>query len=292
MALKKGPISRVQKGPTLRAQWLGRQLRELREAARLTLRDAGDHIQRDPAAVSRLENGITPGRLPDVLALLDLYGVTDGATREGLEQLSRDIWQKGWWDGYTAEASGRIIDYAWLESRATGLRSFDAMVVPGLLQTPGYAKAVIAAAEPNAEPAYVERWVEFRMKRQLVLDRPDPLRLEVIMDEALLHRAVGGEPVLGDQLEHLNKVSERHHVTLRILPFSAGAHASPRGPFTIFDLPSPYPGLAYAETPAGNVYVEAEMVEKFRRAYDDLHQVALTPDESRSLIAARVKQLT
>lgn len=280
------------KGPTLRAQWLGRQLRELREAARLTLRDAGDHIQRDPAAVSRLENGITPGRAPDVLALLDLYGVTDTKVRDGLEQLSRDIWQKGWWDGYAAEATGRVIDHAWLESRATGLRSYDAMVVPGLLQTHEYAEAVITAADPTAEPAYVARWAEFRMKRQQVLNRPDPLRLEVILDEALLHRAVGGETVMRRQLEHLKKMAERPAVVIRVLPFSVGAHSSLRGPFTIFDLPSPYPDVAYTETPAGNVYVEAEGVEDFCRAYDDLHQAALSPDDSTSFIAARVKQLT
>lgn len=279
------------KGPTLRAQWLGRQLREHREAARLTLRDAGDHIQRDPAAVSRLENGITPGRAPDVLALLDLYGVTDTNVRAGLEQLSRDIWQKGWWDGYAAEATGRVIDHAWLESRATGLRSYDAMVVPGLLQTQEYAEAVITAADPTAEPTYVARWAEFRMKRQQVLNRPDPLRLEVILDEALLHRTVGGETVMQGQLEHLKKMADRSAVSIRVLPFNAGAHSSMRGPFTIFDLPSPYPAVAYAETPAGNVYVEAERVEDFGRAYDDLHLAALSPDDSRSFIAARMKQL-
>lgn len=282
----------AKKGPTLRAQWLGKQLRELREAARLTLRDAGDYIQRDPAAVSRLENGITPGRVPDVLALLNLYGVSDPEVRAGLEQLSRDIWQKGWWDGYAAEATGRVIDHAWLESRATGLRSYEVMVVPGLLQTADYAKAVITAAEPAADEAYVARWVEFRMKRQQVLTRPEPLRVEVILDEAVLHRMVGGEIVMLEQLQHLVKLAERTAVTLRVLPFSAGAHRSLRGSFTIFDMPAPYHEVAYTETRAGNVYVEAEGVEDFTRAWDDLHRVALPREESLSLVAARVQQIT
>lgn len=278
------------KGPTLRAQWLGKQLRELREAAKLTLRDAGDYVQRDPAAISRWEQGLTPARVPDVLALLNLYGVDDLDVRAGLEQLSRDIWQKGWWDDYARETSGRVIDHAWLESRTETIHSFDVMVIPGLLQTPEYAEAVIKAADPSAAPTYVARWMQFRMTRQQVLAQDKPIHLVAVLDEALLYRTVGGTTVMRTQLEHLIELAERPNITIQVLPFSAGAHASHEGPFTILDMPAPYPDVAYIETRAGGIYVEAERVGGFVQAYDRLQQAALTPNDSMALIAAAAKR--
>ncbi len=279
------------KGPTLRAQWLGKQLRELREAAKLTLREAGDHVQRDQAALSRWEQGLTPARVPDVLALLNLYGVDDPDVRDGLERLSRDIWQKGWWDDYAGETSGKVIDHAWLESRAETLRSFDVLVIPGLLQTAEYAEAVIRAADPEADPAYVARWVRFRMIRQQVLTREEPMRFAAILDEALLCRVVGGAPVMRTQLQHLVHLGARPNIAIRVLPFSAGAHASPRGPFMIFGMAVPYSDIAFTETRAGCIYVESDRVGNFAQAYDYLHKAALTPEESAALIAATADRM-
>ncbi|MET8143812.1 helix-turn-helix transcriptional regulator [Sphaerisporangium sp. NPDC005288] len=279
------------KGPTLRAQWLGKQLRELREAAKLTLREAGDYVQRDQAAISRWEQGLTPARAPDVLALLNLYGVDDPDVRDGLERLSRDIWQKGWWDDYAGEASGRVIDHAWLESRAEVLRSFDMLVIPGLLQTPEYAEAVIRAADPEAGNAYISRWVQFRMIRQRVLAGERPIQLAAILDEALLCRVVGGAPVMRAQFEHITKLGTRPHISIRVLPFSAGAHASPRGPFMIFNMPAPYPDIAFTETGAGCMYVESDGVGNFTTTYDYLDKAALTREESAELIAAAADRM-
>ncbi|MEV6985225.1 helix-turn-helix transcriptional regulator [Sphaerisporangium sp. NPDC051017] len=280
------------KGPTLRAQWLGKQLRELREAAKLTLRDAGDYVQRDPAAISRWEQGLTPARAPDVLALLNLYGVDDPELRDGLERLSRDIWHKGWWDDYARETSGRVIDHAWLESRAEIVQSFDALVIPGLLQTPEYAEAVITAVDPDALEKYISRWVEFRMTRQQVLARDQPIQLTAVLDEAVLRRTVGGARVMRAQLEHLIQLGNHSNVTIQVLPFDAGAHASPHGAFMIFGMSAPYPDVAYAETHAGCIYVEADGVESFARAYDQLQRAALSPKDSLSLILGIAQHTT
>ncbi|HEV7934114.1 MAG TPA: helix-turn-helix transcriptional regulator [Actinomadura sp.] len=280
----------ARKGPTLRAQWLGKQLRELREAAKLTLKEAGEYIQRDQSSLSRMEQGVTPMRVPDVLALLNLYGVSDENLRDGLERLSRDIWQKSWWDGYAQAFTGRIIDHAWLESRARELRSYDAMVVPGLLQTREYAQAVIRAADPSKPQARIELWAEFRLNRQQVLTGDEPLRLSVILDEAVLHRAVGGLENLHGQLRRLIDAADRPNVEIRVLPFGKGAHASPEGPFTIFDMPEPYPDVAYVETRAGAIYAEADRMEGFARAYDCLLETVLGPDESVALIAAAAER--
>ncbi|MEU8271377.1 helix-turn-helix transcriptional regulator [Sphaerisporangium sp. NPDC049002] len=280
----------ARKGPTLRAQWLGKQLRELREAAKLTLKDAGDYIQRDQSSLSRMEQGITPMRVPDVLTLLNLYGVSDVNLRDGMERLSRDIWQKNWWDAYADAFTGRIIDHAWLESRARELHSYDAMVVPGLLQTREYAEAVIRAADPSKPRERIQLWADFRLNRQQVLGGDTPLRLSVTLDEAVLHREVGGVDVLRGQLLHLIDVAARPNIDIRVLPFGAGASASPEGPFTIFDMSGPYPDVAYIETRAGVLYVEGDEVEHFAQAYDRLRESVLSPDDSVAIIRSAVEK--
>ncbi|MGH3925944.1 MAG: Scr1 family TA system antitoxin-like transcriptional regulator, partial [Pseudonocardiaceae bacterium] len=146
--------------PTLRAQWLGQSLRELRDATGMTLARAGEFLQRNAATVSRFESGEYPIRRPDLMALLDLYGVSDRRKRDGLLRLSDDVWQKGWWDGYEPDVERQFVDFVWLESRATVIRSFDPLLVTGLLQTRQYAEAVITAAEWEAEPAQIARWVQ------------------------------------------------------------------------------------------------------------------------------------
>jgi hypothetical protein len=265
-------------------QWLGKQLRELREAAKLTLREAGHHVQRDAATISRMEVGLVPARTPDVVALLNLYGVSSGSKRDGLERLSRDVWQKGWWDRYAVATLGPMLDHAWLEARARRIRSYDAMVVPGLLQTRDYAAAVITAADPAAPREHLDHWLEFRMDRQRVLDaEPDP-RVEILLDEAVLHRLIGGAEVMRGQLLRLAEAAERPNVTVRVVPFGAGAHASPEGPFVIFDMPEPYPDVVYVETRGGSYYTEAASADGFVRAYDSLRTVALIPDVSARFI--------
>ncbi|MEV7011030.1 helix-turn-helix transcriptional regulator [Streptosporangium sp. NPDC051022] len=279
---------KVKRGPTLRAQWLGKYLKEYREAAGLTLRQSGDYLQRDAGTISRVESGIIPARVADVLALLNLYGVDDRKVRDGLEQLSRDIWRKGWWDGYAADSLGGMLDHAWLETRAEGIRSYAVMLVPGLLQTRDYASAVITASGMGVPADQIERWVEFRMTRQRVLDTEAAPRLRVILDEAVLHRMIGGPEVMRVQLEHLSEAITRPNVTLQVLPFTAGAHASLEGSFMIFDMLEPYSDVTCVETRGGAVYTEAEGVENFARAYDSIHNAALTPDESATVIRSAI----
>ncbi|MEO3860092.1 helix-turn-helix transcriptional regulator [Acrocarpospora sp. B8E8] len=278
------------RGPTLRTQWLGKQLRELREAAKLTLRDAGDYIQRDPATISRIESGLVPARTPDVIALLNLYGISNKAKREGMERLSREVWQTGWWDGYTPEALGGMLDRAWLESRAERIRIYEPMVIPGLFQTREYASAVITAGDAGASPERINQWLEFRMARQKMLESDPHPRIEMILDEALMHRVIGGPRVMSAQLRRLALAADRPDVEVRIVPFSVGAHASPNGGFLIFDMPDPYPDVAYAETRGGAVYAESDGADSFMRTYDSLQTIALIPDASAKFIRNAAKR--
>lgn len=276
----------ARRGPTLRAQWLGQQLRELRAAAKLTLDDAGAYLQRDPSTVSRFESGEYPIRRPDLMALLDLYRLSDARRREGLLKLGNEIWQTGWWEGYGDHIAGPFIDHAWLEERAHTIRWFETLVVPGLLQTRAYAEATITAGDFTATRDQIDRWVEFRLKRQAVLDEPKPPRLGAILDEAALRRPVGGRAVMRDQLRYLIECGQRPGTEIRVFPFAAGGHPSPHGAFVLFELPEPYPRVGYGQTVSGAMYVEPPDVAPFARVYDRLYEMTLGPEKSADLISA------
>ncbi|GAB0108634.1 helix-turn-helix transcriptional regulator [Nocardia sp. JMUB6875] len=274
-------------GPTLRAQWLGQLLRRYRDESGMTLKDAAAYLKRDSSTVSRFEAGLYPPREDDVRELLNLYGVADEHVREALRKLSLEVWQKGWWEGYAQDIDPSIIDYAWLEARAAEIKSFNTIVVPGLLQTPAYAEAVIRAVDPDADDAQVDRWLEVRMIRQQVLTRSRPVRLTVVLDESILRRPIGGADVHAEQLEHLASMAERSNIAVRLLPEAIGAHAAPDGSFKVFNLPDPYPTLACVETPAGVIYVEADGIQRFTAAFDRLEAVALTPEETATILRAQ-----
>lgn len=288
----KGRDTSGRRAPTLRAQLLGKQLRELRESAKLTLKQAGDYLQREPGTMSRMESGIIPIRAADVMALLNLYGVEDQNLRDGLERLSRDIWRKGWWDGYDSDSMGVMIDYAWIEARAEEIGSYDAMVVPGLLQTREYAEATIRGSDRDAPEETIDYWIEFRMNRQRILDQEEPPRITAILDESVLERMIGGPKVMRAQLKKIADLTEHPAITVLVLPLRASSHASPEGPFTLFTMPDPYLKLAYVEMRGGAVYVESPKVESFARTYTYLREAALTPEESAALITSKLERIS
>ncbi|MEU9886189.1 helix-turn-helix transcriptional regulator [Sphaerisporangium sp. NPDC051011] len=275
---------------TLRAQWLGRELRELREMSGLTLKEAGGFVQRDGGTVSRIEAGIYPARTPDVLAMLDLYGVTDSRRREGLLKLAGEVWQSGWWDSYSEDLSKVMVDYAWVESRARRICSFDALVIPGLLQTRPYMEAVQAAVV-DSSPIQITSGIRFRLTRQQILTEREPPCVEAILDESVLHRRHGGPGVLKEQLEHLLTLAERPNIEIRVLAFLSGAHASPEGAFMIFEMPEPYPEVAYMDTPGGGIYVEASEVQRFRLKLNHMRRDSLDSPESIKLIRETANRL-
>jgi hypothetical protein len=227
--------------------------------------------------------------MPDVVELMNLYKVKDTTLRAGLEQLTFDIANKNWWDGYASTVQASLVDLAWLEARADKLRDFSPLVIHGLLQAPTYAEAVIRAADPDADEKDLKRWVAFRMERQEVLERVD---YTVILDEAVLLRVVDDTTVMRDQLVHLLDLSHRPNVTIRVLPLTAGALASSEGAFTILTMPAPLPTVVKVPTQAGPTYIEAPKVTPFKTAYGRLERDALDVEESRTFLKARLEQLT
>jgi len=276
---------------TLRRQWLGQRLRDLREDNDLTLAEVAEFLMRDASQVSRFENGKYPVPDQELPRLLEFLGVCEEHQRDELLKFNDEAWRTDWWDGYADDVAGTLIDYVWLESRATRIRTFDVTSIYGTVQTSDYARALIQRANTDATAQMTERWVELRMMRQVVLSRAEPVRLEMILDEAALRRTVGGAQVQAAQLRYLISQLERSNIELRVLPFGSGAHASPDGSFRLVDSPEPFPELACVESPAGMLYLEPPKTERFTAMYDQLHEHALSSDASIALIELVAKEL-
>ncbi len=281
----------TKRGPTLRSQWLGQQLRELREEVGLTLKDVASYVQRDPSSISRMESGVHPARVPEVLAYVDLCRVSDPDRRAALLKLAKDAWQTGWWDRYREGELESLMNLVWLEERAAEIRSFQALVIPGLLQTAPYAEAVMQASDHGRPKGDIDRWLGVRLARQRILERATPPRLHVVLDESVLHRLVGDHKIMFDQLLHLADVADRNDITVVVLPWAAGAHASPEGCFDVLVMGEPYSAVGYAETPCGAVFLERDDVDRLAERHARLSAAALCQADSVARIRDVAEQL-
>jgi len=219
-------------GPTVRRMILGGSLRRRREQAGIDRETAGNAIRASVAKISRLETGRVGFKDRDVTDLLTLYGVSDPAERDLVLDLARQANQPGWWYGYNDLLPTWFETYLGLEQDAAMLRTFALQFIPGLLQTPDYARAVIRLAHTGIEG--IQRRVELRMRRQRLLTRDDPPMLWAVIDESVLRRSVCDDPdVLRGQLTHLLEVNERPNVSLQVVPLRRGGHAAAGGSFTL-----------------------------------------------------------
>ena len=224
--------------------------------------------------------------------LLDLYGVT-GSDREGLIQLSREARQPGWWHSFRDVLPNPYEVYIGLETGAVSIRNFEPLLIPGLLQTADYARAMSRGGARELDSDEIERRVEVRLSRQQVLLKEDRPRLWAVIDEAVTRRVVGGPAIMAAQLQQLAEAAEQGKTTLQVVPFSAGTHAGTSGPFVILGLPGPdEPDLVYVETLAGDIYLEARAdVDRYTLAFDRLLAAALHPDDSIALVEAAARDL-
>ena len=231
--------------PAIRRTRLGSELRRLREQAGLTCEAVGRQLECSGTRVSRLETGRISVRPGDVREMLDLYGVA-GREAGDLVRLAREVRRKSWWHAYSRIVPPWFGSYLGLESEAGGLRDFQPMAVPALLQTEEYARAVLRAAPDGGagDPAGLQ--VALRMQRQAILTRPSPPGLRVVIGEGALRAQAGGPAVMRAQLSRLAGLAARPAITLQVLPLRS---ACPRGPgATLHD-----PGLPGGRRPAGRL---------------------------------------
>jgi transcriptional regulator with XRE-family HTH domain len=240
-------------GPTVARIRLGTRLRRLREEAEITREDAAAAIRSSASKISRLELGRTTIKVRDLADLLKLYGA-DEAERASLLALSQHGNVSGWWQDYGNSVPAWLKPYLGLEQAATLIRSYDPQLVPGLLQTPEYARTVFSL--PGRSPGQrAERQLAVRMRRQEILHRADPPHLWAVIDEAVLRRSVGSAAVMRGQIEHLLEISQLRHVNIQVLPFRAGGHAAGGGPLTLLRFAGDQlPDVVYLEQLASAVY--------------------------------------
>lgn len=276
------------RGPTVRRRRLAGELRRLRERKELTLEDAAERLGWSAAKVSRIETARVGITSPDLTRMLDLYELADDR-RAGLHALARTARTRGWWDAYADSLPSDYSAYIQLEADAAFIRSYDGMIVHGLLQTDEYAREIIRAALMGlSSPAEVERRVEVRMTRQRLLLRDEsPLRFWTVVDEAALTRRVGSEAIMREQYARLLEFADRDNVTIQALPFAKGAHPATAGTFALLEFRESHdPNVVYVEGTTSNLYVESDAeIYRYSLAFDHLRAMALDPDESRRLIA-------
>ena len=272
--------------PTALRILLGAQLRQLREAKGLTRAAAGYTIRASESKMSRLELGRVSFKDRDIRDLLVLYGVEDPDHRDALLSLAKQANQSAWWHRYSDILPSWFQTYVGLEETAMLIRTYEGHLVPGLLQTEDYARAVMFAGLPGEPDAEVERWLRLRMDRQGLLTRSDPPRLWAVMDEAALRRPVGGPVVMRAQLEHLISATKLPNVTLQVVPFRAGAHAALGQPFVILRFADPdLPDMVYLEQFTNGLWLDKrEDVDSYAQVMDRLAVQAEDPNDTEEII--------
>jgi hypothetical protein len=273
-------------GPTVHRMLVGSQLRRLRTEAGITREQAGEAIRASEWKIHRLENGQVSFKERDVVDLLRLYGVTDPGEVASLVVLAREANAPGWWQQYGDLLPQWFRAYVDLESAATLIRTYEGQLVPGLLQTEDYLRAVIGGAHLDESREEAGRRVAMRVTRQALLDRPNAPRVWAVIDEAALRRPVGGAKVMRGQLERLLEVAALANVTLQILPFTVGAHPAMVGAFSILRFADQeLPDVVYVEHLTNALYLDRrDDVTRYLHVMDSVSMRAEPPDRTMDVL--------
>nr|MDT0658635.1 helix-turn-helix transcriptional regulator [Micromonospora sp. DSM 115978] len=285
-------LARMATSPTVRRRRLARELARLRETANLKIEHVAESAGISMSHLSRVERAQVGVRLPTVKVLLSTYGA-DAETTAYLLGIAKEATQKGWWHKYGGSIPQHYATYIGFEAEADQVWSFEAMAVPGLLQTEGYAKAMFQGGSARLTEEEIAKRVEVRLQRQQILRQDDPPRLWFVLDEAVIRRRVGGSETLYGQLDHLVELAKLPQVDIQVMPFTVGAHPGTPGSFIVlrYSEPADLP-VVYIETMAGDLYPESEEeVDGVILAFDRLRAMALSPDESVALIQKAAKEL-
>ncbi|MFF2751219.1 helix-turn-helix domain-containing protein [Kitasatospora sp. NPDC058048] len=278
----------VNKNPTVRQRRLARTLKELRTGADLTIAQSARQLACAESKISRIEAAQSGIRLVDLRLLLDLYGVADPAARSRLEALSREGRLRGWWDRYSDTLSPLYADFIALESDASDMYSIQTFLVPGLLQTEDYTRAVVRAQIEDAGAEQVERLTKVRQERRAVLMREAPLRMWVVLSESVLKHRIGGRAVMQEQLDFLVASAEQPNINIQVLPEESDVHAALFGPVAILSFPeATETDVVYVDSLLSTLYIE-EPEEVFK--YTNLFRRALAESLPRTESVALIER--
>ena len=277
--------TRRAKPPTVRLRRLAAELRRLRSAAGLSREQVEEQTGVNEGTLYRIETARARPQKRTLVALLDLYGV-DETVKTDLVELSRSADGQGWSRPYQWQLPGEYAAYISFEAEARAVHNYESLFIPGLLQTPDYARALSAGVLPGATEAEIEERVQARAERQKLLEGDDALSLWAVVDEAAVRRVVGDRRVMAAQLEHVVSMTRRPNVTVQVIPFDAGAHPGMPGSFVHMEFRDEGdPDLVYVDTLAGDIFLEAEDdLRRYRSMFDHLRAAALSPTRSGEMI--------
>ena len=274
-----------QASPTLRRRELGSRLRQLRMAQGKTAEDVAQALMVSATKITRLETGARGVNMRDIRDLCNFYEVSE-AEREHLMRLARQSREDSWFQHYDLQHP----TYIGLEASAASIADYKSDVINGLLQTERYARAILEATLPDPTEDKIEQNVESRRVRQRLLTDEPPLSLWAVIHEAAVRTYIGGPDVMREQLETLVERAAQPNVDLQLLPFTAGAHPAINSTFTLLHFREEVPDVVYVEGLLGEHYLEARAdIERYRRVFDQLRAMALSPKDSAAQIAAIAK---
>jgi hypothetical protein len=250
----------------------------------MTVDQVAEHLLCSSSKVSRMETGQRGATQRDVRDLCTLYGITSEDERERLMTLAKESKQQGWWQSHDVPDEFRT--YLDLEQDAIAIRTYQSTTVPGLLQIPEYVHEMSNVLVPEVSAETADDLVGVKLLRQGRLASKSPPPLSVVLDEAVLHRVVGGPAVMGAQLERMVEATRIHSVTIQVIPYKAGAHPAMDSTFTILDFTDPVPSVVYVEGLVGHIYLERPQdLARYENVFDRLKSLALSPQGSAELIA-------
>ncbi|RKS10324.1 helix-turn-helix protein [Nocardiopsis sp. Huas11] len=266
-------------------------LRQSREAAGYTATQVGSKFKWSSGKVSKMETTETKRiKADDLDRLMDLYGITDADQRTAMHALAKDARQRGWWSQYKEVFTERALpDF---EAEASLIRTFEAQMVPGLLQTHEYTEALLRGGR-FTRPEVIKKKTEARMVRREILVRRDPARLRAVIDESALHKQIGGKQVLHDQLAYLHYMAQLPNIDIQVLPKDTGSHAGLCAPFIILEFPDPLDlSIVYIDTASNGLFLEdQDEVEAHSATFSDIQGSALSTVRSADLITSIMKSL-
>ncbi|MGI8333502.1 helix-turn-helix domain-containing protein [Actinomadura scrupuli] len=270
---------------TIRGLRLASELRDLREAATLSMREAATRIDVTERTIQRIEGAQTVPREALLRRMLAVYNA-DSTKTGALLELRREAKIGGWWVDYDDVRTGIYVE---LEENARKVRSYQGTAVPALLQTEEYAAAAVSAVLGDRPDN--ARILELRSERRTRFNRRAQ-ELHVILDEAVLRRAVGGPEVMLNQVGYVAKMAQLPHITVQVVPFTVGAHVGMAGSFVLMDFEdAQYPQVIYVETRAGDLYPTGKVIESgFNIDWRALTQLALSPKDTAAFLAELIKE--
>lgn len=279
--------------PTLRQWQLADLLREHRDRSGLTIEQTAERLREfsprwSRSKLQRIEGRIYPPQPAEVAHLAAVYAVSasDAAV---MTEMAKDARRKGWWQASALPKRAHLL--AGLEQAATTIREFQLVLIPGLLQTSDYARALLAATDPGASIEITEGFVAARMIRQQIIKREDPVEFQAVISEAALCCPIGGARVMRNQLERLIEVTDEQHLTIQVLPFAAGGHAGLEGQFKLLTLPGIEHDIGYVEGQMGGVYLESQDdIRRCTMRFSAVSTMALNPADTRRWLEAKLSE--